>query len=123
MARTVPSGALSGHSEAFDEYFHRADGGAVRTPYQTAFANGYIESFNGKLRDELLDGEFCLPIDKVRYVVDRWRMDYNHYQPHSSLGCVSPVAFAASCGSGGSASPHLPRHTYLSVDTLIKGGT
>ena len=85
--------------------------------------NGYIESFNGKLRDELLDGELFLHIDEVRYVVDRWRMDYNHYRPHSSLGYVSPVAFAATCGSGGSASPHLPSHTYQSVDTLIKGGT
>jgi transposase InsO family protein len=85
--------------------------------------NGYIESFNGKLRDELLDGELFLHIDEVRYVVDRWRMDYNHYRPHSSLGYVSPVAFAATCGSPGSASPHPPSHTYQSVDTLIKGGT
>ena len=57
--------------------------------------NGYIESFNGKLRDELLNGELFLHIDEVRYVVDRWRMDYNHYRPHSSLGYMSPVAFAA----------------------------
>ncbi len=85
--------------------------------------NGYIESFNGKLRDELLDGELFLHIDEVRYVVDRWRMDYNHYRPHSSLGYVSPVAFAARCGSSGSASPHPPSHTYQSVDTLMKGGT
>ena len=96
--------------------------------------NGYIESFNGKLRDELLDRELFLHIDEVRYVVDRWRMDYNHYRPHSSLGYVSPVAFAATCGSPGSASvfalratpdkpPHPPSHTYQIVDTLIKGGT
>ena len=56
--------------------------------------NGYIESFNGKLRDELLDGELFLHIDEVRYVVDRWRMDYNHYRPHSSLDNLTPVAFA-----------------------------
>ena len=85
--------------------------------------NGYIESFNGKLRDELLDGELFLHIDEVRYVVDRWRMDYNHYRPHSSLGYVSPVAFAATCGSSGSASPHPSSHTYQSVNTLMKGGT
>ena len=85
--------------------------------------NGYIESFNGKLRDELLDRELFLHIDEVRYVVDRWRMNYNHYRPHSSLGYVSPVAYAATRGSGGSAPPHLPNHTYQSVDALIKGGT
>ena len=85
--------------------------------------NGYIESFNGKLRDELLDGELFLHIDEVRYVVDRWRMDYNHYRPHSSLGYVSPVAFAATCVPSDSATPHPSEHTYQSVDTLIKGGT
>ena len=57
--------------------------------------NGYIESFNGKLRDELLNAEVFLHIDEVRYVVDRWRMDYNHYRPHSSLDYMSPAAFAA----------------------------
>ena len=85
--------------------------------------NGYIESFNGKLRDELLDGELFLHIDEVRYVVDRWRMDYNHYRPHSSLGYVSPVAFAATCVPSDSATPHPSEHTDQSVDTLIKGGT
>jgi transposase InsO family protein len=85
--------------------------------------NGYIESFNGKLRDELLDRELFLHIDEVRYIVDRWRMDYNHYRPHSSLGYMSPAAFAATCGSPGSATPHLPNHTYQSVETLITGGT
>ena len=57
--------------------------------------NGYIESFNGKLRDELLNRELFLHIDELRYVVDRWRMDYNHYRPHSSLDYMSPTAFAA----------------------------
>ncbi len=85
--------------------------------------NGYIESFNGKLRDELLDRELFLHIDEVRYVVDRWRMDYNHYRPHSSLGYVSPVAFAARCVPPDSATPHPSEHTHQSVDTLIKGGT
>ena len=56
--------------------------------------NGYVESFNGKLRDELLNRELFLHIDEVRYVVDRWRMDYNHYRPHSSLGYMNPAAFA-----------------------------
>lgn len=45
--------------------------------------NGYIESFNSKLRDELLNRELFLYIDELRYVADRWRMDYNHYRPHS----------------------------------------
>ncbi len=59
--------------------------------------NGYIESFNSKLRDELLNRELFLHIDELRYVADRWRMDYNHYRPHSSLDYTAPAAFAAMC--------------------------
>ncbi len=36
-------------------------------------------------------------IDELRYVVDSWRMDYNHYRLHSSLGYMSPAVFAAGC--------------------------
>jgi transposase InsO family protein len=64
--------------------------------------NGYIESFNSKLRDELLSRELFLHIDELRYVADRWRMDYNHYRTHSSLDYMSPAAFAAKCLEQGS---------------------
>ena len=43
--------------------------------------NGYVESFNSRMRDELLDGELFLHIDEMKYVVERWRMDYNLYRP------------------------------------------
>ena len=59
--------------------------------------NGYIESFNSHLRDECLDREIFVGIEELRYVVDRWRLDYNHYRPHSSLGYMTPAAYAASC--------------------------
>ena len=59
--------------------------------------NGYIESFNGHLRDELLDRELFISIEELRYVAERWNMDYNHHRPHSSLGYMTPVAFAAAC--------------------------
>ena len=45
--------------------------------------NGYIESFNGKLKDECLNGELFLSLAEARYIADRWRMDYNHHRPHS----------------------------------------
>jgi hypothetical protein len=66
-----------------------------------------IESFNSRFRDELLNKELFLSIDEVRYVADRWRMDYNHYRPHSSLGYMAPVEFAAMCLKQGSGSLHL----------------
>ena len=64
--------------------------------------NGYVESFHSRMRDELLDGELFLHIDEVKYVVDRWRMDYNHYRPHSSLGYMTPAAYAQLCREVGS---------------------
>ena len=57
--------------------------------------NGYVESFNGKLRDELLNGELFLSLAEARWVIDRWRLDYNHRRPHSSLDYQTPAAFAA----------------------------
>ncbi len=69
--------------------------------------NGYVESFNSKLRDEFLNRELFLHIDELRYVADRWRMDYNHYRPHSSLDYMAPAAFAAKCLEQGSATLHL----------------
>lgn len=71
--------------------------------------NGYVESFNSRLRDELLNGELFLSIDELRYVADRWRMDYNHYRPHSRLDYMAPAAFAASCLEQGSGTLRLPQ--------------
>jgi len=59
--------------------------------------NGYIESFNSRLRDELLNGEIFLHIDELKYIAERWRMDYNHYRPHSSLGYMTPAEYAKLC--------------------------
>ena len=59
--------------------------------------NGYVESFNARMRDELLDGEIFLTMAEMKYVVDRWRMDYNHYRPHRSLAYMTPAAFAQVC--------------------------
>jgi putative transposase len=59
--------------------------------------NGYVESFNGKLRDECLNGELFINRMEMQYVVDRWRLDYNHHRPHSMLGWMTPASFAAAC--------------------------
>ena len=53
--------------------------------------NGYIESFNGKMRDELLNGEIFYTLKEARIVIDMWRRDYNTIRPHSSLGYRPPV--------------------------------
>jgi len=53
--------------------------------------NGYIESFNGKLRDELLNGEVFYTLLEARVLIERWRQRYNRVRPHSSLGYRPPA--------------------------------
>jgi transposase InsO family protein len=59
--------------------------------------NGYVESFNGKLRDELLDREIFYTLTEAQVLVEQWRREYNWKRPHSSLGYrpPAPVAIAA----------------------------
>lgn len=53
--------------------------------------NGYIESFNGKLRDEVLNREIFDTIFEARVIIDRWCWEYNNVRPHSSLGYRPPA--------------------------------
>jgi transposase InsO family protein len=53
--------------------------------------NGYIESFNGKLRDELLDREVFYTLKEAQVLIERWRIEYNTFRPHSSLGYRPPA--------------------------------
>ena len=57
--------------------------------------NGYVESFNGKLRDELLNRELFQRLAEARSVLDEWRLDYNDRRPHSALGWQTPAVLAA----------------------------
>ncbi len=53
--------------------------------------NGYVESFNGKLRDELLNGEIFYTLREAQVIIERWRREYNTFRPHSSLGYRPPA--------------------------------
>ena len=53
--------------------------------------NGYVESFNGKLRDELLNREIFYTLKEAQILVRRWRRQYNQVRPHSSLGYQPPA--------------------------------
>ena len=74
--------------------------------------NGYIESFNGKLRDELLNREIFDTLFEAKVLVERWRREYNHMSPHSSLEYQPPAPEAVlpidSLLLFGSATLHLP---------------
>ena len=53
--------------------------------------NGYIESFNGKLRDELLNREIFTTLEEAKVLIEQWRREYNQVRPHSSLRYRPPA--------------------------------
>jgi transposase InsO family protein len=53
--------------------------------------NGYCESFNGKMRDQLLNGELFYTLKEAQIIIERWRIHYNTVRPHSSLGGQPPA--------------------------------
>jgi putative transposase len=53
--------------------------------------NGYIESFNARLRDELLNGEIFCTLREAKIVIESWRCHYNTVRPHASLGYKPPA--------------------------------
>lgn len=57
--------------------------------------NGYIESFNGKFRDECLNEHWFSTLAEARAIVAAWRRDYNENRPHSSIGYLTPAAYGA----------------------------
>jgi transposase InsO family protein len=61
--------------------------------------NGFNESFNGRLRDELLNAEDFADLREAKVLGAAWRNDYNHRRPHSSLKYLTPATFAARCGA------------------------
>ena len=56
--------------------------------------NGFVESFNGRLRDEFLNEHLFRGLTDARRILDAWRADYNHARPHTSLGGLTPREFA-----------------------------
>ncbi len=86
--------------------------------------NGYVESFNGKLRDEILNRELFYSVKETKFIVEDWRLDYNNHRPHSSLGYMTPAEFAASCIASASPTAQLQQYTTEQVDnSLIECGT
>jgi transposase InsO family protein len=71
--------------------------------------NGYIESFNGKLRDELLNGEIFYTLLEAKILIERWREHYNRVRPHSALGYRPPAPEAVIVGAAAGALPPHPR--------------
>ncbi len=96
VRRGVPKYLRSDNGPEFTA--HKVRDWLERVKVQTLFIqpgspweNGYIESFNGKLRDELLDRELFDTLLEAKVLIERWRRHYNTIRPHSSLGYRPPI--------------------------------
>jgi transposase InsO family protein len=73
--------------------------------------NGYCESFNGKLRDECLNGEIFYSLKEAQVVIEHWRVEYNTRRPHSALGYRPPAPAACDIGGEKGCGKDAPRKT------------
>ena len=81
--------------------------------------NAYIESFNGRFRDECLNEHWFLTLAHARDVIERWRVEYNTQRPHSSLGDLTPEEYARTCRPA-ELLPPFGRETGLGSPTLTE---
>jgi putative transposase len=75
--------------------------------------NAFVESFNGRFRDECLSEHWFTSLADARRTIEAWRRDYNEVRPHRSLGYQTPAEFLSSLGSvglraSGASAPTLP---------------
>lgn len=88
------------YSKAMDEWAYKRGVGLDFIRPGRPVENGYIESFNGKLRDECLNVHLFWDIEDAREKLEVWRLDYNNTRPHSALAGLPPAVFARSlCGN------------------------
>ena len=106
-------------AEAIRRWFEQLDIKALYIEPGSPWENGYAESFFSRFRDEFLALEEFENLKSARKLTKAWREDYNHHRPHSSLGYLPPVEFAAHCASSVRAAPSLRKHSDESEVTLI----
>jgi len=80
-------------SNALDEWAYRNNVKLDFIRPGKPIENAYIESFNGKLRDECLNDNWFLSLNDAREIIEAWRIDYNRHRPHSSLDNLTPAEY------------------------------
>jgi transposase InsO family protein len=129
MVRGVPGFIRSDNgpefiAEAIKQWLKDQTVGTLYIEPGSPWENGYIESFHGRLRDELLNRELFYSVREAKVLAENWRLEYNHHRPHSGLNYMTPAAFAASCIPSVSAAPRPQEYTTDMVDNpLIACGT
>jgi putative transposase len=81
--------------------------------------NGYAESFNSKVRDELLNAEEFSSVLEAKVLAKEWKREYNHVRPHSSLGYRTPAEFGALVPRADSAALRRPEEPSVTVDPTL----
>jgi transposase InsO family protein len=96
VTRGIPKHIRSDNGSEFTahrvrDWLKRIGVGTLFIEPGSPWENGYIESFNGKLRDELLNGEIFYTLMEAKVLIERWRREYNTVRPHSALGYRPPA--------------------------------
>jgi putative transposase len=78
------------------EWLAKVGTGTLYIEPGSPWENGYCESFNGKLRDECLNGEIFYSLKEAQIMIEKWRVEYNTKRPHSALGYKPPAPAACS---------------------------
>ncbi len=94
LLRGVPEHIRSDNGPEFTAKAVRLNRVGVKTLFiepGSPWENGYVESFNSKLRDELLNAEVFTTMTEARILIEQWRREYNEVRPHSALGYRPPA--------------------------------
>ena len=106
-------------AKAVQEWLRRV---GVKTLYiepGSPWQNGYNESFNGKLRDELLNREIFYTLKEAKILIERWRQEYNTIRPHSALGYKPPAPEAIGPIPRASGSAKLRQKLWLDLNPIL----
>lgn len=82
-------------SQALDAWAHQHGVKLAFSRPGTPTDHPFIEAFNGRVRQECLDQQWCFSLEEARETLEKWRKDYNTLRPHTALGYQTPAAFAA----------------------------
>lgn len=114
-------------ASAIREYLAGAGVATLYVEPGSPWENGYAESFHSRLRDELLDAELFSGLRDAKALGASWKNEYNHRRPHSSLGYLTPGAYAASLAEPPVGAAPLPparqAEQTIVTPTLITTGT
>jgi putative transposase len=99
LGRGVPENIRSDNgpefvSEELRKWLGNVGTGTLYIEPRSPWENGYCESFNGKLRDECMNGEIFYSLKEAQIVIEKWRVEYNENRPHRALGEKTPIEFA-----------------------------